>query len=162
MKEGAQALGTPLPNDLDISFPFYGDVVTSPANDALEKSLLPGVIGGTGDDEIGRREKSTFGRLLTRYDRRLVLNSRFTVEGKGHSKRYKAESTLHGRMVEHGVSDGKAYPRGFPLGPETPCRPCDHAEGGAVINGLRGDGVKESGFWPDGMPVREPEGEVLL
>jgi hypothetical protein len=53
--------------------------------------LFENIIGTNDDGELGRREKTTFSRMLTRYDRRLVLNYRFIVEGKGKTRRYKAE-----------------------------------------------------------------------
>jgi hypothetical protein len=55
-----------------------------------EGGLFENIIGiDTG--ELGRREKTTFSRLLARYDRRTVLNYRFSSEGKGHSRRYRVE-----------------------------------------------------------------------
>lgn len=46
---------------------------------------------GEDDYEIGRRERSTFGRLLARYDQRLVGQWRFHLMGQGKSRRYRAE-----------------------------------------------------------------------
>jgi hypothetical protein len=59
------------------------------------------IIGDQG--ELGRKEKSTLARLLSRYDRRLLANHRFMVEGKGKTRLYKTEAG-HGDMVGHGVS----------------------------------------------------------
>ena len=68
---------------------------------ARAHGCFEGVIGDQG--ELGRKEKSTLARLLTRYDRRLVANHRFIVEGKGKTRLYKAV-VGHGDMVGHGVS----------------------------------------------------------
>ena len=64
---------------------------------AHEHGLFANIIGEAGDD-LGRREKSAFARLLMRYDRRLVLDWHFIVEGQGRTRRYKVESR-HGDMV---------------------------------------------------------------
>jgi len=74
---------------------------------ALARSLgLFEAIIGTDETELDRKSKSTLARLLTRYDRRLVGNHRFVIEGKGHARIYRVTVTesLHGDMVEHGVS----------------------------------------------------------
>jgi hypothetical protein len=77
---------------------------------ARENGLFESIIGPD-NEELGRREKSALGRLLTRYDRRMVLNYRFLLDGKGHARRYRVE-TVHGDMVEHGHSDcGKSTTR---------------------------------------------------
>jgi hypothetical protein len=55
---------------------------------AHEHGLFTNIIGESGDD-LGRREKSAFGRLLARYDKRLVSDWRFIAEGKGHARRYR-------------------------------------------------------------------------
>ena len=71
------------------------------------------VLGDDASAEIGRREKSTFSKLLTRYDRRLVGNHRFIIEGKAHGRRYYVEASLnqppqeHGQHGQHGVSTNK-------------------------------------------------------
>jgi hypothetical protein len=51
--------------------------------------LFDWIIPPDGDLEI--KAKSAFGKLLARYDRRLVNGYRFTLEGKGHSRRFKVE-----------------------------------------------------------------------
>ena len=71
----------------------FGDLVKL----AHEHGLFTNIIGESGDD-LGRREKSAFARLLMRYDRRLVLDWHFIVEGQGRTRRYKVESR-HGDMV---------------------------------------------------------------
>ena len=55
-----------------------------------EGGLFENIIG-MDNGELGRREKTTFSRLLARYDRRTVLNYRFSLDGKGHSRRYRVE-----------------------------------------------------------------------
>lgn len=71
----------------------FGDLVKL----AHEHGLFAHIIGEAGDD-LGRREKSAFARLLMRYDRRLVLDWHFIVEGQGRTRRYKVKS-CHGDMV---------------------------------------------------------------
>lgn len=75
---------------------------------ARENGLFEAIIGADGE-EPGRREKSAFGKLLGRYDRRLVLNHRFVVVGKGKTRRYKVEIG-NGGNGGNGVSDGKTSP----------------------------------------------------
>ena len=43
------------------------------------------------EGELEAKSKSSFGKLLKSYDRRLVNGYRFTLEGKGHAKRFKVE-----------------------------------------------------------------------
>jgi hypothetical protein len=55
--------------------------------------------------EVGRRERSAFGRLLGRYERRLVGTWRFSLTGEGHKRRYLAEPVKpHGQHGQHGLS----------------------------------------------------------
>ena len=74
---------------------------------AREHGLFENIIG-TENEELGRREKSALSCLLTRYDRRMVLNFRFALDGKGHARRYRVEN-VHGDMVEHGVPADKSW-----------------------------------------------------
>jgi len=78
----------------------FAEVVTL----AQQHGLFESIIGT--DASLDRREKSAFGRLLARYDHRLVWECRFVVEGQARTRRYKIESR-HGDMVCHGVSDDK-------------------------------------------------------
>jgi hypothetical protein len=75
----------------------FQDLVTT----AREHGLFESIIGG--EEDLGRREKSAFAKLLMRYDRRLVLDWRFLVEGQGRTRRYKVEP-CHGRHGRHGLS----------------------------------------------------------
>jgi hypothetical protein len=93
-------------------------------NLAHEHGLFTNIIGESGDD-LGRREKSAFGRLLARYDNRLVSDWRFIVEGKGHARRYRIQP-LHGDMVGHGVSDEKTSLYTRELGPKDHADHADH------------------------------------
>lgn len=68
---------------------------------AHEHGLFEHLIG-TGGEELGRREKSAFSKMLGRYDRRLVLKHRFIVEGKGKTRLYKVENG-NGRHGQNGV-----------------------------------------------------------
>jgi hypothetical protein len=72
---------------------------------AREHGLFERLIGNEG--ELKPSDKSAFGKLLKRYDRRIFAGSkRFVVEGKGHSRRFytvsEAES-MHGQHGQHDV-----------------------------------------------------------
>jgi hypothetical protein len=72
---------------------------------AREHGLFERLIGN--EDELKPADKSVFGKLLKRYDRRIFGGcKRFLVEGKGHSRRFyavnEAEAT-HGQHGQHGV-----------------------------------------------------------
>jgi hypothetical protein len=63
---------------------------------ARKKGLFERIVGSDGDD-LKPAEKSAFGKLLKRYDRRLFSESKsFLVNGKGHSRTFSVVST-HGR-----------------------------------------------------------------
>jgi hypothetical protein len=49
-------------------------------------------IGLSGEPEITKASRSTLGRLLSRYDHRLVKQRRFVIEGSGHKRRYYIET----------------------------------------------------------------------
>jgi hypothetical protein len=52
--------------------------------------LFERVLGTEGD--LDRKQKSAFSKLLKRYDRRIIHDCRFTLEGEGHGRRYKFEN----------------------------------------------------------------------
>jgi hypothetical protein len=56
---------------------------------ARADGLFDWLIAPEGD--LDPKAKSTFGKLLKSYDRRLVCGCRFTVEGRGRSKRFQVE-----------------------------------------------------------------------
>jgi len=64
-----------------------------------EKGLFERIIGS--DGELKPSDKSTLGRLLKRYDRRVFAEGRrFVVDGKGHSRSFRVVSEtddVHGR-----------------------------------------------------------------
>jgi hypothetical protein len=66
---------------------------------ARENGLFESIIGSD-DKELNRPEKAALGRLLARYDRRTVLNYRFLLEGKGHSRRYRLEPVQNDHATE--------------------------------------------------------------
>ncbi len=78
-------------------------------------------IIGADEIELDRKAKAMLARLLVRYDRRLVGDHRFVIEGKGHARKYGAAVTTptHGDMVEHGVSAGKGNHHIRELSPNT-------------------------------------------
>lgn len=78
---------------LALALAVHGSGVTFPELVAMARAggLFDSIIGSVDDGELGRSEKTSFGRLLTRYDRRLVRDFRFLVEGKGKTRRYKVE-----------------------------------------------------------------------
>jgi hypothetical protein len=73
---------------------------------AREKGLFERLLAGEAD--LKPTDKSAFGKLLKRYDRRVFRDGkRFIVEGKGHSRRFMAvtEAATHARSQgQHGVS----------------------------------------------------------
>jgi len=91
-----------------------------------EHGLFEHVIG-TDTEELGRREKSAFSRLLGRYDRRLVLNHHFILEGKGKTRRYKVEAG-NGGNGGNGVSDEKTSLYARELGRKDHADHADHAK----------------------------------
>jgi len=55
---------------------------------SIERGLFERLIGSDGN--LKPSDKSRFGKLLTRYDRRIFAGcKRFLVEGKGHSRRFR-------------------------------------------------------------------------
>jgi hypothetical protein len=97
----------------------FAEVVTL----AQQHGLFESTIGT--DASLGRREKSAFGRLLARYDHRLVSECRFRVEGAGHARRYRIQP-IHGDMVGHGVSDEKTSLYARELGRKNHADHADH------------------------------------
>jgi hypothetical protein len=49
--------------------------------------IFSGVIGSS-NTEMGREQRFAFGKLLTRYNDRTVGDFRFSIDGKGHAKRF--------------------------------------------------------------------------
>jgi hypothetical protein len=72
---------------------------------ARERGLFERLIGN--DGELKPSDKSAFGKLLKRYDRRIFGGcKRFVVDGKGHSRRFYALDDVqctHGQHGEHDV-----------------------------------------------------------
>jgi len=52
--------------------------------------IFTGLIGSK-DAEMGRTERSAFGKLLARYNDRTVADFRFSIDGTGHAKRFTAK-----------------------------------------------------------------------
>ena len=73
---------------------------------AREHGLFERLIGS--DGELKPADKSTFGKMLKRYDRRVFGGGlRFVVDGKGHSRRFRTvpdTKDMHGQHGQHGVS----------------------------------------------------------
>jgi len=73
---------------------------------ARMRGLFDRLIGS--DGELKPPDKSAFGKLLKRYDRRVFADGkRFVVEGKGHSRFFRAsadDSQMHGQHGQHGIS----------------------------------------------------------
>lgn len=71
-----------------------------------ERGLFERIIGESG--ELKPAEKSAFGKLLKKYDRRVFAQGkRFVVDGKGHSRCFRVVTeteNLHGQHGQHGVS----------------------------------------------------------
>jgi hypothetical protein len=56
---------------------------------ARELGCFDDILGGGA--ELKKAEQSRLGKLLGRYDKRLVGGYRFVIEGKGHSRRYRVD-----------------------------------------------------------------------
>ena len=69
----------------DRRYTFSEIVEVCQANGCFE-----GLVGATGDD-LKHSCRIALSRLLLRYERRLVGERRFQVEGKGHARRYRVE-----------------------------------------------------------------------
>jgi hypothetical protein len=50
--------------------------------------IFPGLVGST-DDDMGRSQRTAFGRLIARYHDRRVGDLRFFITGTGHGKRFR-------------------------------------------------------------------------
>jgi Bifunctional DNA primase/polymerase, N-terminal len=75
---------------------------------ARDHGLFETIIGRTEDGKLDRPERTAFSRVLTRYDRRQVLDFRFLVEGEGKKRRYRVESVGNDRDDRNDIPDGKA------------------------------------------------------
>jgi hypothetical protein len=83
---------------------------------ARKSEVFSNVLGDA--VELDRKARRIFSDILKKYNGRLVLNWRFTIEGDGHSRRYSVEpipvvdvsksdgkeTGLHDRMIQHDVS----------------------------------------------------------
>ncbi len=60
----------------------------------LARSLgcFDNIIGSDIGDELKRADRTKLAMLLSRYNRRLVGNHRFIVEGKGHARKFRVET----------------------------------------------------------------------
>ena len=86
---------------------------------------------GRSDLEMKHVELAKIGKILARYNNRMVGEWRFVIEGKGHAKRFYVDAVgspdLHGRMVAHGISpvkqnDDFSSLRGTPCAIVQPCK----------------------------------------
>ncbi len=94
---------------------------------AREKGLFERIIGSDGDGELKPADKSAFGKLLKRYDRRVFSGGKsFVVDGKGHSRTFRVVST-HGRHGQHGVSTHRENDQ-FPYRLKYHADRADHAD----------------------------------
>jgi hypothetical protein len=98
------------------------------ANDA---GLFEHILSDRDNTEVlTRRAKSKLSNVLKRYaGRRIESSTRFVVEGKGHSRRYR----LHGLHGQHGVSPDKKK-GGFPKAAKGHANHADHANTGAEVD----------------------------
>jgi len=75
---------------------------------AWEHGLFERIIGSESDGDLKPSDKSTFGKLLKRYDRRVFgEGKRFVVDGKGHSRTFcvvNQTDDIHGRHGQQGLS----------------------------------------------------------
>jgi hypothetical protein len=71
----------------------FGEVVRL----AQENVLFESMVGGAEDGDLNRKQRTSFGRLLSRYERRLIGDYRFLVTGSGKTRRYGVESIRNDR-----------------------------------------------------------------
>lgn len=64
----------------------FADIVNIARKDGLFEWLVP-----DNDEPLDAKAKATLANMLKGYDRRLVGGYRFTLEGKGHARRFKVE-----------------------------------------------------------------------
>jgi hypothetical protein len=57
------------------------------------EGIFAGLVGD-GDMPMGKREQSVMGKILARYDDRLVGGFRFLIKGKGHQRRFSVSRTV--------------------------------------------------------------------
>jgi len=62
-------------------------------------NLFEGLIGAS-DADMGRAQRSAFGKLLARYNDRTVSDVRFFVSGTGHAKRFLVHPLAEGSPVQ--------------------------------------------------------------
>ena len=84
-------------------------------------------IGLLGEPEITKASRSTLGRLLSRYDRRLVKQRRFVIEGSGHKRRYHIE-TVDSAAWSHGQHGVSADPGKISIRGDGPKYHVDHVD----------------------------------
>jgi hypothetical protein len=71
---------------------------------AREKGLFERIIGSDSDHELKPSDKSAFGKLLKRYDRRVFSGGRsFVIDGKGRARTFRIVVRT-GRTGRTGVS----------------------------------------------------------
>jgi hypothetical protein len=64
---------------------------------ARKHGLFEGLVREEGEPDA--KAKASLGLLLKRYDRRLIGDHRFSLEGKGHQRRFRVEAVKHGSTV---------------------------------------------------------------
>lgn len=83
--EDMRALVRALAGDSILKAVKFDEVVTTARDAGLFEWAIPD------DGDMDAKSKATFGCMLKRYDRRLIGGYRFSLEGKGHSRRFKVE-----------------------------------------------------------------------
>jgi hypothetical protein len=122
------------------------------------QGVFTGLVGDS-DLDMERAHRSAFGKMLARYDNRLVGNRRFVVEGKGHQRRYivdEVSQIRHGDMVKHGISPKIPKHKNLFLGVR-PCStmpPCSPPSGHPRVLPPKNGGVLYPKFTREGRAQR--------
>lgn len=104
----------------------FADVVTL----AKDLELFENVLDFDKDGKLKPSARSTFGRILGRYDRRLTGNYRVSLEGKNHKRRYHVEPVTppqQGQQGQQGLTNQARKSISLTEQSVTPCQtlsPC--------------------------------------
>jgi len=98
---------------------------------AIEHGLFDRITSDLENGGLSQRAKSSFPKLLGRYDRRMATKTgRFIVEGKGHQRRYLLSGNRvnqHGEHGQHGVSASRENDA-FPIAVKDRVDRADHVQ----------------------------------
>jgi hypothetical protein len=96
--------------------------------------IFPGLVGSS-DADMGRRERSAFGKMLARYDNRQIRDLRFSITGDGHAKRFRVLRASDIEKQAGGETNAEAEAESSPLQittRDTPTPSAGYAEDGEL------------------------------